>query len=198
MHVLNSYSLLFRDGLTQDECDLPVYGISSNHHIFCTLAQVKEKLQLISQYQLIPLQLLIEEFNKISCTWWEDVLRVRTSNWNSDAMTCSRITSPFVPLRRWATASLLCWNFCSLTTSSGKRWRLATKETLLLTPIDMSKQCMAEHHHSMSFHVGCSQYASAGFSVAYFYQSWHILKTICLPYLLYSFLSRLAVQNHKT
>lgn len=36
-------------------CTIPINGISGYHHVICRLAQVKEKLQLISQYQLIPL-----------------------------------------------------------------------------------------------------------------------------------------------
>lgn len=34
-------------------CALPIYGITGYHHVICRLAQVKEKLQLISQYQLV-------------------------------------------------------------------------------------------------------------------------------------------------
>lgn len=48
-------------------CTIPVNGLSGHRHVICRLAQVEEKLQLISQYQIVPLQLLTELLEIISC-----------------------------------------------------------------------------------------------------------------------------------
>lgn len=76
--------------------------------------------------------------NSFLCSFWlkslikfpvEDETLSRVSE-RAAARQTRTVTSPSAPLRRWAAASFFCWKFWSLTTSSGKRWRLATKETL--------------------------------------------------------------------
>lgn len=51
--------------------------------------------------------------------------------WNCILEQMARTKSPFDPVTRWATASFLCWKFCSLMTSSDKRCLLAAEETVL-------------------------------------------------------------------
>lgn len=55
---------------------IPINGISGYRHIICRLAQVKEKLQLVSHDQLFSLQLLAEELKKIFCKtrWKHEIL----------------------------------------------------------------------------------------------------------------------------
>ena len=46
---------------------VPMNSISGCDHVAHRLAHVKEQPQFISQYQLIPLQLMMENLNIVSC-----------------------------------------------------------------------------------------------------------------------------------
>lgn len=83
---------------------LPIDGISGYLHVISRLAQVKEKLQLITQYQLIPLQLLTEQLNIIPCN-----ITFKKKGWSGSWGECygvkleictSGTTSPSDPLTR--------------------------------------------------------------------------------------------------
>lgn len=126
-------------------CTSPINGISDYHHIICRLAQVKQKLKLISQYQLILLQLLAEELNIISCKMRgnNELLDINTQDEKQTQIsleTVMRATSPLYPVRRWATASFLCWKFCSLITSSDNRCLLAAEITVPMMRITINMQ----------------------------------------------------------
>lgn len=76
---MTSWGALWNSVLNVPCRTIPINGISGGLHVLGRLTQVKQQLELVSQNQVVPLQFVAKELNKISWQYGKKKQRVNAT-----------------------------------------------------------------------------------------------------------------------